>query len=54
MYDSLAGTLRETSEGYSFTYDSEYLDRADAKAVSSYAIREDRRLLRFYGFVNNI
>ena len=54
MYDSLAGTLRETGEGYSFAYESEYLDRADAKAVSRYTIREDQRFLRFAGFENKI
>ena len=54
MYDSLAGTLRETDEGYCFAYDSEYLDRADAKAVSSYTITEDKRVSRFYSFENKI
>lgn len=29
-----AGELRETDEGYSFTYDQQYLKREDASAVS--------------------
>lgn len=29
-----AGMLSETDEGYSFTYDTEYLNREDASAVS--------------------
>lgn len=29
-----AGIIRETEEGYSFSYDTDYLDRADALPVS--------------------
>ena len=34
MYDQLAGQLSETEDGYSFRYDTEYLNSAHAKAVS--------------------
>ncbi len=34
MHSRLAGYLRETDEGYTFSYASEYLNRADAEAVS--------------------
>ena len=32
--DTFAGTLKETDSGYSFVYDSEYLKKDDASAVS--------------------
>ena len=32
--DTFAGILKETDSGYSFLYDSEYLSRKDASAVS--------------------
>ena len=32
--DTFAGTLKETDSGYSFAYDSEYLLKDDASAVS--------------------
>lgn len=32
--ETFAGTLKETDYGYSFLYDSEYLTREDASAVS--------------------
>ena len=34
LYDWPAGTLAETDEGYSFSYDSAYLTRLDAEPVS--------------------
>lgn len=32
--NTFAGTLCETDEGYSFTYDEEYINKSDASAVS--------------------
>lgn len=32
--DIFAGILSETEDGYSFSYDGEYINRADASAVS--------------------
>ena len=34
LYDWPAGTLAETDEGYSFSYDSAYLTRLDAEPIS--------------------
>lgn len=34
MYDRFAGTLSEDENGFTFTYDSEYLKAAGAEAVS--------------------
>lgn len=34
LYDWPAGTLAETDEGYSFSYDSAYLTRLDAELIS--------------------
>lgn len=34
MGDNLAGTLKETSDGYSFVYDGQYLAGIEVKAVS--------------------
>jgi serine/threonine-protein kinase HipA len=34
MYESLAGILSENEDGYTFTYDSEYLTSKEAEPVS--------------------
>lgn len=53
MHGRMAGILEERSNGYAFTYSSEYLDQTDASAVSltlplSPGAYEDKRLFPFF------